>query len=136
MVHRTRGNVACHFIGIPLIMFGAFSMLSLIRIYSAGSMMVTAAEILIVLTLIYYIILDVKLAAGMLLVSIAFDAAARAIGDFRVGIAAFLAGWIFQAIGHIVFEKKSPAFQRNLVHLLIGPLFLLNEALRVRPVAA
>lgn len=134
--HRTRGNIACHYCGIPLIIFGVFSMLNMIRIYAAGSFAVTASEILIAATLLYYISLDVKLAGCMLLASIAFDAAAHATGDYRWGIAAFVIGWIFQAIGHIVFEKKSPAFQRNLVHLLIGPLFLLNEALRLRPVAA
>ncbi len=44
-------------------------------------------------------------------------------------------GWIFQGIGHAVYEKRSPAFLRNLVHLLVGPAFLVNEALRIRPVA-
>ena len=43
-------------------------------------------------------------------------------------------GWIFQGIGHAVYEKRSPAFLRNLVHLLVGPAFLVNEALHVRPV--
>lgn len=131
--HRTRGNITCHFFGIPLIIFGIFLMLGSVRIASAGPFPVTAAEVLIASALLYYITLDLKLAACMLAVSIAFDAAARSTGDYRWGIAAFVIGWVFQGIGHIVFEKKSPAFQRNLVHLLIGPLFLVNEALHLRP---
>ena len=134
--HRTRGNIACHFVGIPLIIFGIFSMLQLVRIYASTSILVTATEVLIVASLLYYITLDVRLALGMLLVSIVVDAVARMTGDYRWGIAAFVIGWIFQGIGHIVFEKKSPAFQRNLIHLLIGPLFLLNEAVHLRPLSA
>ncbi|MDQ5872777.1 MAG: DUF962 domain-containing protein, partial [Acidobacteriota bacterium] len=63
------------------------------------------------------------------------DLAARAVGDWRVGLAAFVIGWVFQAIGHAVYEKNRPAFFKNLQHLLVGPLFLVNELLRVRRVA-
>ena len=47
-------------------------------------------------------------------------------------LAAFVAGWIFQGIGHARYEKKSPAFFKNLLHLLVGPIFLWNELLHVR----
>jgi uncharacterized membrane protein YGL010W len=39
-------------------------------------------------------------------------------------------GWILQYLGHYVYEKKSPAFYRNLVHLLVGPLWILAKAVR------
>lgn len=120
--HRTRGNVVCHFIGIPTIIFGGFSMLQMLRVGPAS-----AAEILILAAAVYYFVLDVKLAVAMLLVSIALDAAAYAVADWRVGLGVFIAGWIFQGIGHAVYEKRSPAFLRNLVHLLVGPIFLINE---------
>jgi uncharacterized membrane protein YGL010W len=60
------------------------------------------------------------------------DVAARAAGDWRIGLVAFGVGWVFQAVGHTVYEKNRPAFFKNLVHLLVGPLFLMNEILRVR----
>jgi uncharacterized membrane protein YGL010W len=41
-------------------------------------------------------------------------------------------GWGFQAAGHVRFEKNSPAFFRNLVHLLVGPLFLMHELRNAR----
>jgi uncharacterized membrane protein YGL010W len=61
------------------------------------------------------------------------DVAARGIGNWKVGLTAFVVGWIFQGIGHGRFEKNSPAFLQNIVHLMVGPLFLWNELLRVRP---
>jgi uncharacterized membrane protein YGL010W len=129
--HRTRGNIVCHFIGIPSIIFGSFSLLQMLRI-GPGS----AAEILILAAIAYYLVLDVKLAFAMLLVSAALDAAAYAVADYRIGLGVFIAGWIFQGIGHAVYEKRSPAFLRNLVHLLVGPIFLINEAVHIRPIVA
>lgn len=127
--HRTRGNLACHGIGIPLIVFGVIAFLRLVPIGATGW---TAAEAVIAATVLYYATLDVLLALAMLVPFVLLDLVARAIGDWRVGLAAFVAGWIFQGIGHARYEKKAPAFLRNLVHLLVGPLFLVNELLRIR----
>ena len=46
----------------------------------------------------------------------------------RVAIALFVVGWIFQFVGHYVYEKRAPAFYRNLAHLLVGPLWILAKA--------
>jgi uncharacterized membrane protein YGL010W len=45
-----------------------------------------------------------------------------------VSIGLFVLGWVFQFVGHYVYEKKSPAFARNLVHLLVGPLWIAARA--------
>jgi len=84
---------------------------------------------------LYYATLDVALAGVMLAIFGILDLGARALGDWRAGVAAFLTGWIFQAIGHAVYEKNRPAFFKNLLHLLVGPLFLANELLKIRRVA-
>jgi uncharacterized membrane protein YGL010W len=128
--HRTRGNLVCHSFGVTLIVFGILSMLAEIRV---GPL--TAGEILIALVVLYYATLDVPLAGAMLVAFAVLDLAARAVGDWRVGLAAFLVGWVFQAVGHAVYEKNRPAFFKNLQHLLVGPMFLVNELLRVRRVA-
>jgi len=78
--------------------------------------------------------LNVPLAVTMVAELALFDLLGRAVGDWRLGLATFVIGWIFQAVGHARFERNRPAFFRNLVHLLVGPLFLWNELLRVRPV--
>ena len=129
--HRAPGNVACHSIGISLIVFGTLSMLHAIPI--AGFW--TASEALVGAAAIWYLALDPRLGVAMLGTAALFDLAARAIGDWRVGAAAFVVGWIFQGIGHAVYEKNSPAFLRNLAHLLVGPAYLVNKVLKVRPVA-
>jgi uncharacterized membrane protein YGL010W len=127
--HRTRGNLACHAVGITLIVFGALSLLGQIRI--AGP--VTASEILLAAAFLYYVALDAALAVSVVAAAGILDLLARAAGDWRIGVAAFVVGWIFQAIGHGVYEKNSPAFFKNLTHLLIGPAYLVNEALKIRP---
>lgn len=125
--HRTRGNLVCHAFGITLIVFGIISLLGSIRL---GPL--TAAELVIAAVVVYYLTLDVLLGAGMLVLFAMLDLAARALSDWRIGLAAFVVGWIFQAVGHAVYEKNRPAFLRNVVHLLVGPLYLANEVLRVR----
>jgi len=125
--HRTRGNLVCHAFGVTLIVFGILSMLAELRFGP-----VTAGEILIAVVVLYYATLDLPLAAAMLAAFVALDLAARGVADWRVGLAAFLIGWVFQAVGHAVYEKNRPAFFKNLQHLLVGPLFLVNEVLKLR----
>ena len=130
--HRTRGNLVCHAFGITLIVFGILCFLQLVGTLPAGA---TAAEWLIAASFVFYLALDVPLALSILVVVAALDLLARMVSDWRVGLAAFLAGWVFQAIGHARFEHNRPAFFKNLVHLMIGPLFLVNEVVRARRIA-
>jgi uncharacterized membrane protein YGL010W len=125
--HRTRGNLACHAVGITLIVFGIASVLTGPRV---GPL--TVAELVMAILVAYYLTLDVRLGLAMTMAFGLVDVAARAAGDWRIGLAAFFVGWIFQAIGHAVYEKNRPAFFKNLLHLLVGPLFLINELLRIR----
>jgi uncharacterized membrane protein YGL010W len=128
--HRAPGNVVCHAIGITLIVFGLFSMLLAVPI--AGP--VTAAELLLAAAAAWYFALDPKLGLAMLVAGAAVALTARAFADARIGAAAFVLGWILQAVGHAAYEKNTPAFFRNLVHLLVGPAYLVNKLVRVRPV--
>jgi uncharacterized membrane protein YGL010W len=134
--HRTKGNVACHFVGIPLIVFGILQLLLQVRLFSVGLFWVTGAEALIAVATVYYLTLDVRLALGMLFASLALDFLGRLSWNPWIGVTAFLVGWVFQGIGHAVYEKRSPAFLRNVVHLMVGPIFLVNEALHFRKVEA
>ena len=45
-------------------------------------------------------------------------------------LALFIVGWILQFVGHWI-EGNQPAFFRNPVYLLIGPLWLVRRALSV-----
>jgi len=127
--HRSRGNLICHAFGITLIVYGGLAMLRLISLHAAGW---TAAEILIAASFLFYVTLSIPLAVTMLFESIALDLIARAVGNWHIGLGAFVVGWLFQGIGHARYEKNSPAFFKNLAHLMIGPIFLWNELLKVR----
>jgi uncharacterized membrane protein YGL010W len=128
--HESRGNVLCHAVGITLIVFGILAVLATVRL--AGPW--TAAEILLGAAAVCYLALDVLLGLATVGAAALLDLAAHAVGSWRWGLAAFVVGWIFQAIGHAVYEKRSPAFLRNLVHLLVGPAFLVNDLLRIHRV--
>jgi uncharacterized membrane protein YGL010W len=130
--HQTRGNIVCHAIGIPLITYALLALLLPLPLKASAF---TGCEVLIVLSFFYYLTLDYRLGLSMLLVASLFDVLARYVHQTPVAIGAFIVGWIFQGIGHSVYEKKSPAFFRNLIHLLISPIFLVNELFHFRPVS-
>lgn len=110
--HRTPGNRRCHAVGVPLI---AFALVAWSRF---GTGLPVAALLLPV-----YFLWDPRV--GGLMTTFVFASsllAARLPG--WVPAAAFAAGWAFQFLGHSVYEKKSPAFTRNLAHLLVGPAWV------------
>jgi uncharacterized membrane protein YGL010W len=118
--HQTAGNKAFHRLGIPLIMLGSIGMLARVHLGP-----VDAAMLLIALAEIYYLAVEWRLGALMLAVSVGFYFLGLLI-LFWINVALFILGWIFQFIGHKVYEHKNPAFFRNFVHLLVGPLWILN----------
>lgn len=123
--HQTKGNKLFHRLGIPMIMLTLLGMLARVEIGP-----VDAAIVLIAVTAVYYLMLDWRLGAAMIAVSAGMYIAGAAI-PMVVNVALFVLGWIFQGIGHSVYEKKQPAFFRNFVHLLIGPLWILNDVVPV-----
>jgi uncharacterized membrane protein YGL010W len=47
--------------------------------------------------------------------------------NWRWALALFVAGWIFQFVGHAI-EGNQPAFFKNPMYLLVGPWWLLRRA--------
>lgn len=127
--HQTAGNQLCHSIGIPLIVFSAVTLLQQVPLVELGGHTVTLAEAVIVAATAYYLTLDVALAGGMLAFSVASLLLGRAL-PWTVSLGLFVFGWILQFVGHYVYEKRSPAFLKNLTHLLVGPLWILAKATR------
>lgn len=128
--HQTKGNKWFHRFGIPLIMLGALGMLARVGIVTIQNVRIDAAMLLVAIAVIYYLLLEWRLAIPMLIVSIAFYLLGRWL-PMSVNVTLFILGWIFQFIGHSVYEHKQPAFFRNVVHLLIGPLWILNDVIPV-----
>ena len=127
--HQTKGNKWFHRFGIPLIMLTLLGMLARAGV-SAGGVRVDLAMLLIVVAEVVYLMLDWRLGAVMLVVSVAFYFLGAAM-PFWLNAALFVVGWIFQFLGHSVYEKKSPAFLTNALHLLVGPLWILNDVVPV-----
>ena len=123
--HQTKGNKLFHRLGIPLIMLALIGMLA-----RAGVGHINAAVGLIILAEIVYFMLEWRLAVAMLLISVAFYFAGAAL-PLWINLALFVLGWIFQFVGHSVYEKKQPAFFRNFAHLLVGPLWILNDLIPI-----
>ncbi|HUP63413.1 MAG TPA: Mpo1-like protein [Thermoanaerobaculia bacterium] len=128
--HRTSGNKFFHRLGIPMIMLTLIGMLASVPLFDGGGVRVDVAMLLIAATTIYYFVIEWRLALAMLAVSIAMYFLGRAM-PMWLNAALFVLGWIFQFIGHRVYEKKNPAFFRNFLHLLIGPLWILNDVVPV-----
>ncbi|HEV2719132.1 MAG TPA: Mpo1-like protein, partial [Thermoanaerobaculia bacterium] len=118
-----------HRFGIPLIMLTLIGMLVRVGV-SVDAIRVDAAMLLIVVAEVVYLILDWRLGAVMFVVSVGFYFLGAAI-PLWLNVTLFVVGWILQFLGHSVYEKKSPAFLTNALHLLVGPLWILNDVVPV-----
>jgi uncharacterized membrane protein YGL010W len=134
--HRDRRNIATHFVGIPMIVLALAVLLSRPS-FGAALLPVTLspAWLLFVAATVYYLALDVPLGVMMAIVSalcVAFGewlAAQATLVWLATGIGLFVIGWAFQFVGHVAYEHRKPAFIDDVIGLLIGPLFVLAEAL-------
>lgn len=133
--HRDRRNIATHFVGIPLIVFAISVLLSRAEFTLAGAPM-NAAIVLWGLSALWYLTRgNLALGAATALVNgvltaLAMTAAqgASTAGWLLIGVGTFVVGWIFQFVGHY-YEGRKPAFVDDLVGLLVGPMFVVGEAL-------
>ena len=128
--HQTAGNRTCHMLGIPLIAIGLLGLLS-IKVVTISGWGIPASVLLAIVIGAIDIWLDARLGTLLLIVALAICYGARSL-PWQISLAIFLIGWVFQFVGHGVYEKHSPAFYRNLAHLIVGPLWVLNHVVRLR----
>jgi len=115
--HQTAGNRLCHLLGIPLIVYAIVCWTR----WPAGNPVPLAAGFLPV-----YFYWGWPLGLGMTAELALLTVLCRYLPAWSA-LAAFIVGWIFQLLGHKVFEGKSPAFTRNLAHLLVGPAWIVEK---------
>lgn len=133
MYHRDIRNIWTHFVGIPMIVLAVVILLSRPQV-EFNEWMITPARGLLLLVAINYIFLNVKLGIAMsalLSLSVLAGEQVAALSTLEWltwGISLFVAGWMIQFIGHY-WEGKKPAFFDDIRGLLIGPLFVVVEAL-------
>ncbi len=130
--HRDRRNIATHFVGIPLIVFAAFTLLARVEFAIAGTAF-NAAIIVWALSSLWYLTRgNLALGAATAGVNALLTALAMAVavGSYTswlaIGVGSFVLGWVIQFIGHY-YEGKKPAFVDDLVGLLVGPMFVVGE---------
>ena len=133
--HRDRRNIISHFVGVPLIVFAVGVLLARPVLGAAGAVALTPASILFVVAAAWYV------TRGNAVLGVAVSAVVAALlwlghrasdGSVSVwlgwGLGCFAIGWVIQFIGHW-YEGRKPAFVDDLVGLLVGPMFVVAEAM-------
>jgi uncharacterized membrane protein YGL010W len=125
--HRDRRNLICHEIGIPLIVLGIIALLRLVTL-SGANVHLNLAALAVLATSVYYLSLgrEVRTAAAVAVVGLIVLYLIAAYVWWPYAIGAFVVGWVFQFVGH-AYEGKAPAFLTNLLHLLVGPLWVASH---------
>jgi uncharacterized membrane protein YGL010W len=128
--HRNQWNCAMHVFGILSLFLAAVIPLSSWRVHAFGAQ-TSAAAILVLPVLIYWVLLDAALGlviigAAVMLLSIAEMIVnhASTVGVWIISTVLFVIGVVLQVVGHQVFERRQPALLDNPTHLLLGPIFM------------
>ena len=131
--HTTQGNRITHYIGIPLIATSLLGLLSRVTFGNeAFHTMVIRPDLgwfLWAIAIGFYLWLDWKIALPFALVMVGMYLIGRSL-PLSVLIVMQVLGWVAQYVGHLKYEKKSPAFYKNISHTLIGPLWIFAKAIR------
>jgi uncharacterized membrane protein YGL010W len=132
--HRDRRNIATHFVGIPMIVFAVGGLLARPSV-EVGGWPVTPAAIAWALSTLWYLTRgDMALGLAVSLANLVLILAALPLGQLDTtpwlawSLGAFVVGWAIQFVGHY-YEGKKPAFVDDLRGLLVGPMFVVGEAL-------
>jgi uncharacterized membrane protein YGL010W len=128
--HRDRRNIVSHLVGVPMIVF-AIGVLLARPSMPLGGLSITPAWVMFALAAAWYLTrgnvvlgIAVSLVVGLLMLF------AHQITTSWIawGVGFFVVGWIVQFVGHW-YEGKKPAFVDDLIGLLVGPMFIVAEAM-------
>jgi uncharacterized membrane protein YGL010W len=130
------GNEICHSFGIPFIVVSVLGLLSSwvigpASILGSPLLRVDGGLILWAISALYYLLLDWRMGLSFSFVTLGGYFFGRTLPSGALWTL-FVIGWILQGIGHARYEKKSPAFFRNLTHLMIGPLWIFARITQIR----
>jgi uncharacterized membrane protein YGL010W len=130
--HRHPINRLTHEVAIPLIVFHILTMLSWISLGAPFGHSLNLGHLVWLAVVAWYLTLDVRLGVLLgLLYALCFPIAAITPRPLVFVVA--VAGWGIQLAGHVVWEKRQPAFMKNLLQALIGPLFFVASLVGVWP---
>ena len=122
--HRHSLNKATHSVGIPLIVIALLGLASRISVFTIIEGLSINLGLLLALALIVvYLTWHAGLALGVAVLCVPAYLIGSTISAFWLWIV-LIVGVSLQYVGHFVFEKRSPAFHKNAVHTLVGPLWM------------
>jgi uncharacterized membrane protein YGL010W len=132
--HRDPHNCATHSIGIPMLFLAVIRPPDALRI-PIDHHQVPLAIILTLPAIVGWILLDLGVGAALLLLLCPLFIIAAFIDRRGLPLMSWttallcVVGWLFQLLGHSVFECRRPAFMDDLSHTLIGPVFVVAKML-------
>ena len=135
--HQNPTNKAIHWVCVPAIVFSVVGLmwsLPVPRVFQETSPLLNWGTIFLLASLVYYFVLSIPLALGMMLVIFALvllmvSLSALTTPLWTISIAVFIIAWLVQFVGHHI-EGKRPSFFKDVQFLMIGPLWLLAAAYR------
>lgn len=133
--HQNPFNQVIHKICVPAIMLSIIGLLWAIPQAPFMPALVNWSTITVSFIMVYYLVLSRKyfllmapVIALMYYVIFLVDGAGYVLS---FSIIVFILSWVFQLWGHKV-EGKKPSFLKDLLFLLIGPLWVLKALLRIK----
>jgi len=130
--HQNATNKAIHWVAVPLIYLTVVGLFWSIPQpgWMAQISWLNWAVVALVPTILFYLVMSLPLALGMIGLSAlclwacsALQAAGQSVLWWSVGL--FIVMWVFQFIGHHV-EGKKPSFFKDVQFLLIGPAWVIG----------
>jgi uncharacterized membrane protein YGL010W len=133
--HTVKINVIIHKIFVPLIMFSVIGLLWAIPAPAVlTEKSVNWATIVTLLVMAYYLSLSVKYFLFMIPIIggmyYGVSVMAEMTNVLWASVIIFIVSWVFQFIGH-KYEGKKPSFFKDLLFLLIGPLWVAKSLFRL-----
>ena len=135
--HQNPTNKALHYVCVPIIVVSLIGLLWSIPVpngFAAISPALNWGTAFLLAAVVYYFVMSVPLALGMLPIVVAIVAAVVWLESLPVpllysSLALFVVAWVGQFIGHQI-EGKKPSFFQDLQFLMIGPLWILAAVYR------
>lgn len=132
--HRNPVNRAIHFVFVPAIVWTLMIALDKLPLFTVSNVTVTAAFVITAVLLTWYIALDLSLGIAatavftvLLVGAIQINATVSPAAAWGIAGGLFVASWIFQFVGHGVWEKRRPALMDNLFQVFVAPMFIISE---------
>jgi uncharacterized membrane protein YGL010W len=120
--HRHPTNRLTHKVAIPVIVFHILAMLDWLTLGELGGAPISAGHVGWAVASAFWIAHMPR--SGLLLALLTAPMLLIAPMTPRWAVVALAAGgWLIQLAGHVIWEKNQPAFLKNLLQALVGPLF-------------